>query len=84
VSCTENRICIAVGGERVHHHSSVPLAERWNGRRWTIQNPPAPMDSRARRGTSFSSVACTSRAEACTAIGNYGKSGWFIEQYSQT
>ena len=58
VSCTSVDACMAVG-------SGVrgPLAERWDGSRWTILKTPIPAQP-------FTGVSCTS-ADACTAVGSY-------------
>jgi hypothetical protein len=70
VSCTSSEACTAVGyytflvGEREH---SATLAERWNGKVWTIQEPPNPKEARF---SNLSGISCTS-SEVCTAVGSY-------------
>ncbi len=65
VSCPSATMCMAVGET---DDSSVgrfePLAERWNGRRWSIQRVP--------RGNNWYlyGVSCSS-ALRCTAVGTY-------------
>ena len=41
VSCSSSRACTAVGFEFVPATGSGPLAERWNGRSWTLQSMPS-------------------------------------------
>jgi hypothetical protein len=65
VSCTSATTCTAVGGFENSAHTTLALAEAWNGRRWTIQATPSPAGT---FGTIFRSVSCTS-AGACTAAG---------------
>jgi hypothetical protein len=62
VSCTSARACVAVGTE-VTAGRIGPLAERWNGRSWSLI-PPAP-------GGPLAAVSCSS-ATACTAVGGLG------------
>jgi hypothetical protein len=37
VSCASAHACVAVGSGYNRAGTEVTLAERWNGRRWTIQ-----------------------------------------------
>src|SRR5215468_878468 len=68
VSCTSPSACIAAGAYSTTSSPSGPvrsLAERWNGKRWTILPTPNP----AKAVQSFlGGVSCTSPS-ACTAIG---------------
>ena len=68
VSCTSPSACIAAGAYSTTSSQSGPvrsLAERWNGKRWTILPTPNP----AKSVQSFlNGVSCTSPS-ACTAIG---------------
>jgi hypothetical protein len=63
VACASSTACIAVGdygnGAKV-----LTLAERWNGKRWSIQHTPDP----AGAYSVFTGVSCASRS-ACTAVG---------------
>lgn len=64
VACSSRRACIAVGGASAGK-VGVPLAERWNGSRWSIAKTPRPPKS------SFSDldgVSCASSHE-CMAVG---------------
>ncbi len=66
VSCRLRTFCVAVGSRLSRRHGVVPLSERWNGSRWSIQSgPPAPVGSAGR----LSAVSCTS-VRACTAVGS--------------
>jgi hypothetical protein len=66
VSCPSARACIAIGQYSNLSGPSVPLAERWNGRRWAVLPAPGP--------GMLSAVSCTS-AQACTAVGEVGFGG---------
>jgi hypothetical protein len=60
VSCVSATACVAVGQKNIKAADQLPLAERWNGRRWLIQSTPgAPR---------LIAVSCPSRT-ACAAIG---------------
>jgi len=48
VSCTSARACTAVGVDFVPATGGGPLAERWNGSRWTLQVTPNPGQSGVR------------------------------------
>jgi hypothetical protein len=67
VSCASATTCTAVGDYTNHASTTVPLAERWNGSRWSIQRTPKPT------GATFSEllgVSCPS-ATTCTAVGSF-------------
>lgn len=73
VTCPSAHLCFAVGvaskGSR-----QVPLAERWNGKRWMIEATPT------RRGFTVSEltgVSCTS-ATRCIAVGSDFKPNRFV------
>jgi hypothetical protein len=64
VSCTAASACTAVGDFVNASSAIVPLAERWNGKSWTVQNTAVPSG-----GTSeLSSVSC-SMSSRCVAAG---------------
>ncbi len=63
LSCTSRRACLAVGGAQ-KGNATVPLVERWNGGRWSIERLP-------KRVGPLLSVSCTSR-RACVAVGLNG------------
>ena len=67
VSCTSARACTAVGSYTPSGSSArVTLAERWNGRSWTIESTPNPTGSALLN--SLASVSCGSPT-ACSAVG---------------
>ncbi len=66
VSCTSGGGCTAVGG--VYRASGIgTLAERWNGKHWSVERTPSPAGA---VGPAFDGVSCTS-AKACMAVGYY-------------
>ncbi len=69
VSCTDARDCIAVGGYIPNSIDAQerPLAERWNGRTWTVDHVPNP---RAENGSALTGVSCSS-GDVCEAVGEY-------------
>jgi hypothetical protein len=65
VSCTGPRACTAVGFSNDADGTQAPLAERWNGRRWSLQplpRVPGQLD------TQLAGVACAGE-RSCTAVG---------------
>ena len=64
VSCTSASACTAVGSTEV-----ATVAERWNGRRWAIQQAPSPGS-----GAALSAVSCAGPAW-CMAVGSVGGPG---------
>jgi hypothetical protein len=67
VSCTSATACTAVGSFVNQQGNALTLAERFDGRRWTIQRTPNPPGA---GDPELSGVSCTS-ATACTAVGSY-------------
>jgi hypothetical protein len=65
VSCLSPSACLAAGAYFTAGFQARPLAEWWNGKRWTIL--PAPNPAGAVQ-TFFNGVFCTSPS-ACTATG---------------
>lgn len=65
VSCTSAAACTAVGSYETSGGVIYPLAERWNGTSWRLQNALAPAGSTY---TALKGVSCTS-ALACVAVG---------------
>ncbi len=61
VSCTSATACTAVGTDGTGP-ALFPLAQGWNGRRWSSQGARIA-------GDDFTSVSCTA-ARACTAVGD--------------
>jgi hypothetical protein len=62
VSCTSPIACTAVGSS-----DYAPLAERWDGKRWSIQPMASPAGG---LGVVLNAVSCASPT-ACTAVGRY-------------
>lgn len=70
VSCTSASACVAVG-DYVHGSHQVPLAERWNGMRWTGQQAATPGGATT---SGLIGVSCTG-AKSCGAVGFKSGSG---------
>ncbi len=71
VSCASADACTAVGEYRDSAGTIATLAERWDGRTWTIQAGPGPSGARE---SSLDGVSCTS-ATACVAVGDVTSDG---------
>jgi hypothetical protein len=67
VSCNEVKSCTAAGRYVNSSNVEVPLAERWNGTTWSIQETKIPTGAKS---SSLSAISC-SASEACTATGRY-------------
>ncbi len=65
VSCRSARQCVAVGNYSASNGSVGPLAEAWNGRKWSVQRTPAPAGA---QDTYLFAAACPS-ASVCLAVG---------------
>jgi hypothetical protein len=65
-SCVSRSACIAVGNTSNSRGTSLTLAQRWNGRSWTIQPTPSPAS-----GGNLIGVSCPSRS-SCLAVGGHG------------
>jgi hypothetical protein len=81
VSCASARDCVAVGEYETvaHPHGSIPLAEVWNGRTWTIKPAPA-----ASYDAGLIKVSC-SGPNACVATGyalGRGQNNWFADVWN--
>jgi hypothetical protein len=70
VSCPTATVCTAGGSDINSAQTPVPLAEGWNGTKWSAQSVPGPAGA---IGAGFSGLSCSSPA-ACTAAGSYGNS----------
>lgn len=68
VSCTKADTCTAVGEALIGKVYS-PVAERWDGARWSLQATPGLGGDSALFG-----VSCAT-ADSCTAVGSYASSG---------
>jgi hypothetical protein len=68
VSCTAANQCTAVGSYLPSKSATttLPLVERWDGTRWTVQ--PVPVTS-VTHSTGLSAVSCVS-VTRCTAVGS--------------
>ncbi len=71
VSCSATEACTAVGHYLNALGVVLPLAERWNGKEWALQETPDPTGAKS---ASLSGVSC-SAAEACMAVGHFVNSG---------
>ena len=79
VSCASTSACTAVGDDFGRNLNGA-LAERWNGKHWTVQTT-APAGSTTAR---LIGVSCATRT-ACTAVGElYNSSSLLIERWSGT
>jgi len=65
VGCSSPSACTAVGAYIKKSGDFRPVAERWNGIRWTIQRTPSPGGA---QGDFLAAVSCPARL-ACTALG---------------
>ena len=73
VSCATPRSCAAVGSVTGGTTGTVPLVERWNGIRWTIERVSGPI-RRVRRDVGYlAAVSCPSQS-VCAAVGYVGNS----------
>jgi hypothetical protein len=74
VSCSSSRACVAVGQFGTSSGEVVLLAERWDGRRWSAEEPPRPPgeipSSSTRTDAYLTSASCTSPRD-CVAAGDY-------------
>jgi hypothetical protein len=76
VSCIAADACTAVGTYNANRHVGVteplPLAERWDGRRWALQHPPPELERYRGKvyanNTLLTGVSCLSRT-FCMASG---------------
>lgn len=63
----------------------APLVERWNGRAWSLQRVPIPVERGgpvpSAGGSALFAVSCAS-ARACTAVGDNGKQGPLVERWN--
>ncbi len=64
-SCSGASACTAVGTYVKPSGRGVTLAERWNGKKWSIQPTPNPSGAAV---SALSGVSCTT-ASACIAVG---------------
>jgi hypothetical protein len=69
VSCRSAASCVAVGAYWGGNGVGAPLAEVWNGKRWTETKPPASGSGLAING--LAAISCASPAR-CVAVGTTG------------
>ncbi len=67
ISCTKATVCTAVGSFTNRAGTTVPLAEHWNGTRWSIQRTSRPVGA---TDSDLRGISCT-RATVCTAVGSF-------------
>jgi hypothetical protein len=73
VSCKSQKSCFAVGdyslpnGSTLQRDNTGPLAESWNGKTWTVVQPPVPGGTTS---AALSGVSCVTSAD-CVATGVY-------------
>lgn len=67
VSCASVKSCVAVGTFFARNGDSLPLADIWNGSKWTQTKAPVPKGTVA---SVLSSVSCVS-ANFCVAAGEF-------------
>jgi hypothetical protein len=79
VSCTSVDSCLAVGSYPSPSGSPLTLAEKWDGRTWSISPSPDPS---AAESASFSAVSCSS-ASSCVAVGSYQKTAGAASAFSE-
>ena len=66
VSCVSARICLAAGATIVDSDDdAVTVTERWNGSKWSIQDPPNEVP-----GQTLNNLSC-SAVNACVAVGTF-------------
>ncbi|HEY3946436.1 MAG TPA: hypothetical protein VGL78_14510 [Solirubrobacteraceae bacterium] len=71
VSCAGAKTCISVGDYEPSGTAVVALAERFNGKKWSVLHPLNPAGA---SGSALRGVSCIS-ARACTAVGDYTNAG---------
>ena len=79
VSCASSTDCTAVGWSQAARSPQVPLAEHFNGSKWTVQPTPAPAGAQR---TFLADVSCRP-GPVCTAVGASLFDIWvpFAERY---
>jgi hypothetical protein len=79
VSCTSRSACTATGEQHSATGIVHTLAERWNGKKWTVQPTPNPAKVQF---ASLGGVACTGPS-ACVAVGGSDR-GSLVERWNGT
>jgi hypothetical protein len=87
VSCSAPTACTATGTSDTTGKTGPALAERWNGKMWSIQATPNPTGLGSTYfNATLVGVSCVS-ATACTAIGSYapgGANAYYAEVWNGT
>ena len=65
VSCSSTTACTAVGASASTTGALAPIAERFNGKTWSVEPTPTPTGS---TGSALLGVSCPG-ASSCTAVG---------------
>ena len=86
IACPAVDSCMAVGTYNPYKRGvegSLPLAARWNGRRWTLARPPTELDRYRGKlypnNTWLTSIACPSQS-SCLATGQAERTQNFYPQ----
>jgi len=81
VSCASAKVCTAVGATDLDIGSDVspaqPLAERWDGRQWSLHHVTAPAPAFE---SSLDAISCAAK-NVCVAVGG-SNAGPIVEGYS--
>jgi hypothetical protein len=67
ISCPAANSCTAIGAYLGAKQPFIPIAERWNGKRWTFQTVPGPP---GKSFNGFYGISCAS-VRSCVAVGQY-------------
>ena len=85
IACPSSTACTAVGHYQNGSDVWLPLAERWNGTEWTVQEVPSPPGGfeipLGAGGTVLSTVSCVSTSD-CTAVGTSETEALFSEHWN--
>jgi hypothetical protein len=71
ISCSDTNNCTAVGGYSNSKLVQVTFVERWNGKSWTLQTSPNPVES---SNSVLQNITCEDRY-TCVAVGDWLKAG---------
>jgi streptogramin lyase len=75
VDCFSATKCVVIGADDPAPHSSVPVANYWNGSEWSVQELPVPSENHF---IIFKDIDCPSASE-CMAVGeDQTLSGHFV------
>jgi hypothetical protein len=64
-ACTSSKSCLAVGDYFTTSHETLPMAEKWNGTKWSLVSVPTPSGA---TDAYLEAIACTN-ANNCWATG---------------